>query len=111
MPAHDSFPVKEVGEVPTQYGYATARAEALVSSKLIPESMSLATANALTNALTFLMESGGYTLGEAMMLCSVTCDVRTAQLVDKPMVGMEITVDLSVFKGEKYAALKAAATM
>ena len=45
------------------------------------------------------------------MLCSVTCDVRTAQLVDKPMVGMEITVDLSVFKGEKYAALKAAATM
>ena len=34
-----------------------------------------------------------------------------AQLVDKPAVGMEVVVDLSIFKGAKYDAFKAAATM
>ena len=45
------------------------------------------------------------------MLASVTVDLRVAQLVDKPAVGMEAIVDLTVFKGAKYAAMKAAAGM
>jgi formamidase len=105
------FPFKEAGDVPSQYRWASTHAQALVSSKIIPESMSLATANALTKALTFLMEVGGYSMGEAMILASVTCDVKVAQLVDKPAVGMEVVVDLSIFKGAKYDAFKAAATM
>ena len=91
--------------------WAKDHATALVSSKIIPESMSLATANALTKALTFVMEVGGYTLGEAMILASVTFDVRVAQLVDKPAVGMEVVVDLTVFKGALYDKFKEAATM
>lgn len=105
------FPFKEVGEIPSQYRWAKDHATALVSSKIIPESMSLATANALTKALTFVMEVGGYTLGEAMILASVTFDVRVAQLVDKPAVGMEVVVDLTVFKGALYDKFKEAATM
>ena len=58
--------------------------------------------------LVFLMDAGGYTYGEAMMLASVTVDLRVAQLVDKPAVGMEAIVDLTVFKGAKYSAMKAA---
>ena len=34
---------------------------------------------------------------------------RSAQLVDKPAVGMEAVIDLTVFKGAKYAAFKQAA--
>mgnify|MGYP001985225229 CR=1 FL=1 len=67
--------------------------------------------DALQKALVFLMDAGGYTYGEAMMLASVTVDLRVAQLVDKPAVGMEAIVDLTVFKGAKYAAMKAAAGM
>jgi len=55
------------------------------------------------------MEVGGYTYGEAMILASVTVDLRVAQLVDKPAVGMEAVIDLTVFKGAKYAAFKQAA--
>ena len=41
-----------------------------------------------------------------------TCKGKgVAQLVDKPAVGMEAIVDLTVFKGAKYAAMKAAAGM
>ena len=83
--------------------------QALVTSKIIPESMSLAGANALQKALVFLMDVGGYTYGEAMMLASVTVDLRVAQLVDKPAVGMEAVVDLSIFKGALYDKFKAAA--
>lgn len=80
------------------------------------------------------MEVGGYTYGEAMILAPVTVDLRvdrglqgginnsgwtaeeiqegmtrSAQLVDKPAVGMEAVIDLTVFKGAKYAAFKQAA--
>ena len=105
------FPFKESGSVPSQYRWAIEHAEKLVNSKIIPESMSLAGANALQKALVFLMDAGGYTYGEAMMLASVTVDLRVAQLVDKPAVGMKAIVDLTVFRGAKYAAMKAAAGM
>ena len=105
------FPFKESGSVPSQYRWAIDHAQALIDSKIIPESMSLAGANALQKALVFLMDAGGYTYGEAMMLASVTVDLRVAQLVDKPAVGMEAIVDLTVFKGAKYEAMKAAAGM
>ena len=103
------FPFKSSGTTPSQYKYVKGKVDLLVSSKIIPESMSLAGANALSKALIFLMEVGGYTYGEAMVLASVTVDLRVAQLVDKPSVGMEAVVDLTVFKGAKYAAFKQAA--
>ena len=101
------MPEKETGHVPSQYRWATEHAAALVSAKLIPESMSLASQNALAKALIFLMDVGGYTYGEAMILASVTVDIRVAQLVDKPAVGMEAVVDLSVFKGATHAKFMA----
>ena len=97
--------------MPSQYRYAMEHAKALVTSKIIPESMSLAGANALQKALIFLMDVGGYTYGEAMMLASVTVDLCVAQLVDKPAVGMEAVVDLSIFKGALHEKFKAAAFM
>jgi len=128
------FPFKSSGTLPSQYVWAKDRIDTLVTSKIIPESMSLAGANALLKALTFLMEVGGYTYGEAMILAPVTVDLRvdrglqgginnsgwtaeeiqegmtrSAQLVDKPAVGMEAVIDLTVFKGAKYAAFKQAA--
>jgi acetamidase/formamidase len=101
------FPFKEAGEVPSQYrGLA---GEIFKGHKIIPESMSLASRNALMKALDFLMEVGGYDFGLAMILASVAVDIRVAQLVDKPAVGMEAIVDLSIFKGELYDKFKAAA--
>mmetsp|Transcript_63388 Transcript_63388/g.105448 ORF Transcript_63388/g.105448 Transcript_63388/m.105448 type:complete len:459 (+) Transcript_63388:78-1454(+) len=105
------FPFKETGAVPSQYKYAPSVAKALVSSKIIPESMSLAGANALLKACTFLMDNAGYSFGEAMIIASVSVDLRVAQLVDKPAVGMEAIIDLSIFKGALYDKMKAAATM
>ena len=101
------MPEKETGHVPSQYRWATEHAAALVSAKLIPESMSLASQNALAKALIFLMDVGGYTYGEAMILASVTVDIRVAQLVDKPAIGMEAVVDLSIFKGATHAKFMA----
>jgi len=105
------WPFKEEGQVTSQYRYAMEHAKELVNSKIIPESMSLASVNAIAKALTFLMEVGGYTYGEAMILVSVACDVRVAQLVDKPVIGMEAILDLSIFKGELGLKFKAAAGM
>jgi len=46
-----------------------------------------------------------------MVLASVTIDLRVAQLVDKPSVGMEAVVDLTVFRGAKYLAFKKALSL
>ena len=43
----------------------------------------------------------------AMILASVTVDIRVAQLVDKPAIGMEAVVDLSIFKGATHAKFMA----
>merc|ERR1712203_804091 len=105
------FPFKDSGEIPSQYKYAKApfnHFNALVSSKIIPESMSLAARNALLMAINFLMDTAGYTFGKAMILASTSIDLRVAQLVDKPAVGMEAILDLSIFKGPTYNKLKSA---
>lgn len=101
------FPFKEAGEVPSQYRGLPA--DLYKGHKLIPESMSLASRNALMKAVEFFMEVGGYDFGMAMIVASVSVDIRVAQLVDKPAVGMEAIVDLSIFKGDLYDKFKAAA--
>jgi len=99
------LPTKEQGFLPSQYRYL----EAMRHHKLIPESMSLAARNALLKCITFLMTNGGYTFGQALVLASATADLRVAQVVDKPMVGMEAILHLNIFKGELYTRMKRAA--
>ena len=48
------FPFKNSGTLPSQYGYVKDRIDTLVTSKIIPESMSLAGANALLKATRLL---------------------------------------------------------
>lgn len=42
------------------------------------------------------MDVGGYDFGMAMIIASVAVDIRVAQLVDKPAVGMEVCILFSV---------------
>ena len=60
------LPIKDAGVLPSQYRYL----DELRSHKLIPESMSLAGRNALMKLCNFLMEHGGYTFGQALVLAS-----------------------------------------
>jgi len=99
------LPTKEEGILPSQYKYL----EALRSSKLIPDSMSLAARNALLKLISFLMTNAGYSFGQALVLASATADLRVAQVVDKPSVGMEAVLHLNIFKGDLYTKLKKAA--
>ena len=48
------FPFKSSGTLPSQYVWAKDRIDTLVTSKIIPESMSLAGANALLKATRLL---------------------------------------------------------
>ncbi|KAJ1461387.1 hypothetical protein M885DRAFT_584847 [Pelagophyceae sp. CCMP2097] len=104
------FPFKEKTFTPAQYrGESGSSALKYSNSLIIPESMSLAGRNALHTMNNFLVEFGGYTYGEANVLTSVMCDLRVAQLVDKPAVGVEAVLALDYFKGETYKNLKRAA--
>ena len=99
------FPVKESGILPSQYSYL----EELEHSRVIPNSMSLAARNALLKLINFLMTHGGYTFGQSLVIASASADLRVAQVVDKPKVGMEAILHLNIFKGDMYAKLKKAA--
>ena len=105
------FPFKENSFVPSQYRGNGAGSTALKysNSLIVPESMSLAGRNALHTMNQFLVDFGGYTYGEANVLTSVMCDLRVAQLVDKPAVGVEAVLALDYFQGDTYKKLKQAA--
>lgn len=105
------YPFKELADIPSQYKGTGEGASALAydNSAIIPESISLAGRDALLKLCRFLQTAGGYTFGEALVIASAIGDLRIAQVVDKPAVGVEAILPLNYFSGETYAALKQAA--
>mmetsp|Transcript_4827 Transcript_4827/g.14614 ORF Transcript_4827/g.14614 Transcript_4827/m.14614 type:complete len:503 (+) Transcript_4827:46-1554(+) len=103
------YPFKDFKEVPSQYKGVDGSALAYTNSAIIPESISLAGRNALLKLCNFLQSAGNFTFGESLVLASAIGDLRIAQLVDKPAVGVEAILPLNYFTGKTYDALKAAA--
>ena len=75
----------------------------------VADNLQLGGRNALIKCIKWLHDVLGYSFNQALCLASVAVDLRVAQVVDKPAVGMEAILHLNIFKGAKYDALKAAA--
>ncbi len=93
--ATTGFPLKRAGEVPRDLAY-------LASTKIadlpnLSKDLSLAAANALAAMIDHIVDEYGYDRTQAYMIASVAVDLRIAQLVDVPNVGVTAILPLDIF--------------
>jgi len=93
--ATTGFPLKNEGEVPRDIAY-------LASSKIadlpnLSKDLSLAASNALLAVINYIVDEFGYDRTQAYMIASVAVDLRIAQLVDVPNVGVTAILPLDIF--------------
>lgn len=93
--ATTGFPLKAEGEVPRDIAY-------LASSKIadlpnLSKDLSLAASNALLAVINHIVDEYGYDRTQAYMIASVAVDLRIAQLVDVPNVGVTAILPLDIF--------------
>lgn len=93
--ATTGFPLKGEGEVPRDIAY-------LASSKVadlpnLSKDLNLAAANALVAVVDYIASEYGYDRTQAYMIASVAVDLRIAQLVDVPNVGVTAILPLDIF--------------
>ncbi len=93
--ATTGFPLKESGEVPRDIVYlASAKAADLTN---LSKDLNLAAANALVAMIDYIVATYGYDRTQAYMIASVAVDLRIAQLVDVPNVGVTAILPLDIF--------------
>ncbi len=93
--ATTGFPLKEAGKVPRDLAY-------LASTKIadlpnLSKDLSLAAANALAAMIDHIVSRYGYDRTQAYIIASVAVDLRIAQLVDVPNVGVTAILPLDIF--------------
>jgi formamidase len=93
--ATTGYPLKAAGEVPRDIAYlANAKAAELTN---LSKDLNLAAQNALVAMVDYIEKSYGYDRTEAYMIASVAVDLRIAQLVDVPDVGVTAILPLDIF--------------
>jgi formamidase len=93
--ATTGYPLKAAGEVPRDIAYlANAKAAELTN---LSKDLNLAAQNALVAMVDYIEKSYGYDRTEAYMIASVAVDLRIAQLVDVPNVGVTAILPLDIF--------------
>jgi formamidase len=93
--ATTGFPLKRAGEVPRDLAYlASAKIADLPN---LSKDLSLAAANALAAMIDHIVDEYGYDRTQAYMIASVAVDLRIAQLVDVPNVGVTAILPLDIF--------------
>lgn len=93
--ATTGIPLKGEGEIPRDIAY-------LADSKIadlpnLSKDLSLAATNALVAMIDHIVSAYGYDRTQAYMIASVAVDLRIAQLVDVPNVGVTAILPLDIF--------------
>lgn len=96
--ATTGFPLKAVGEIPPDMRYLGA-SERIAGLRNLSKDVSLAARNALLAMIDYMTETYGLTPEQAYVVASVAVDLRIAQLVDAPNVGVTALLPLDIFRG------------
>ena len=93
--ATTGYPLKAVGEIPRDIAYlANAKVAALPN---LSKDLNLAAQNALVAMIDYITSRYGYDRTQAYIIASVAVDLRIAQLVDVPNVGVTALLPLDIF--------------
>ena len=93
--ATTGYPLKSAGQVPRDIEYlANAKVAELTN---LSRDLNLAAQNALVAMIDYITSVYGYDRTQAYMIASVAVDLRIAQLVDVPNVGVTAILPLDIF--------------
>jgi len=93
--ATTGYPFKNAGEVPRDIQYlASAKVSDLTN---LSRDVNLAAQNALVAMIDHIVSTYGYDRTQAYLIASVAVDLRIAQLVDSPNVGVTAILPLDIF--------------
>jgi formamidase len=93
--ATTGYPIKPAGEIPRDIEYlANAKVFELTN---LSKDLNLAAQNALVAMVDYITATYGYDRTQAYMIASVAVDLRIAQLVDVPNVGVTAILPLDIF--------------
>jgi formamidase len=93
--ATTGFPLKSTGDVPRDIAYLASRKIAELPN--LSKDLNLAAANALLAMVDYIVNEYGYDRTQAFMIASIAVDLRIAQLVDVPNVGVTAILPLDIF--------------
>jgi formamidase len=96
--ATTGFPLKERGDVPRDIAYLASSKVAELTN--LSKDLNLAAANALVAMIDYIVSNYDYDRTQAYMIASVAVDLRIAQLVDVPNVGVTAILPLDIFVSE-----------
>ncbi len=93
--ATTGYPLKPEGEIPRDIAYLASAKVASLSN--LSKDLNLAAQNALVAMVDYIVHRYGYDRTQAYMIASVAVDLRIAQLVDVPNVGVTAILPLDIF--------------
>ena len=93
--ATTGFPLKTRGAVPREIDYLASAQVAGLSN--LSKDINLAARNALASMIDYIVAEYGYSRSQAYIIASVAVDLRIAQLVDTPNVGVTAILPLDIF--------------
>ena len=94
--ATTGFPLKNAGDVPPDMGYLGS--PEVASLQNLSKDISLAARNALLEMIDYISRTYGLTREQAYIVASVAVDLRIAQVVDAPNVGVTAVLPLDIFE-------------
>lgn len=95
--ATTGYPLKNAGEVPRDIAYLAS--EKIAGLRNVSKDLNLAAQNALVAMIDHIVSRYGYDRTQAYLIASVAVDMRIAQLVDVPNVGVTAILPLDIFTG------------
>ncbi len=94
--ATTGFPLKKKGDIPPDMRYLDS--QKIAGLENLSKDISLAARNALSEMIDYISETYGLNRRQAYIICSVAVDLRIAQLVDAPNVGVTALLPVDIFK-------------
>lgn len=95
--ATTGYPFKAAGEIPRDIEYLASEKVAGLTN--LSKDVNLAAQNALVAMIDYIASEYGYDRTQAYLIASVAVDMRIAQLVDAPNVGVTAILPLDIFVG------------
>ena len=89
------IPVKNEGEIPPDMQYLQSDVTAGLAN--LSNDINLAARNAVSGIVDYIVKTYGYNRQQAYIIASVAVDLRIAQLVDAPNVGVTAILPLDIF--------------
>jgi len=93
--ATTGYPFKKAGEIPRDIQYLASAKVAEMTN--LSRDVNLAAQNALVAMIDYIVSRYGYDRTQAYLIASVAVDMRIAQLVDSPNVGVTAILPLDIF--------------